>query len=742
MPAARPDLPTDTYFGKQWYLLNTGQTGGLAGVDLNVVPVWADYTGQGVTVGVYDDGVEYTHPDLDDNYNAALHPVVGGVAEDPAHHETFHQHGTHVSGVIAAERNGIGTVGVAYGAAITGINMSRPGFPEGLIAYPPDGYRALRSFDVTNHSYISAGRDDYAERMFAAAARVGRDGLGTLHFASAGNSKAGTLGDDRLNYDADNNTWATMDSVTVVAAVGHNGFVTDFSSPGNSVFISGLGNQTLGSGIWTPDPVGAAGWSDGVFEVPRTGNDDPDYTSDFGGTSAAAPMVAAVAALMLEANPDLGWRDVREILALTARHVGSDVGSAPQQDELHRWMFNGAGDWNGGGLHYSADYGFGLVDAWAAVRLAETWTDQLTSANQIRRTDAGVWAGDLTVPDATGTGRGAPVSLTIDVRAPIDIETLRLHIDGAQHTPLRMILISPTGARIEVSDGLDSLAFRLGSNFGFTLNAFRGEMAAGQWTLEIEDRLAGDATEHLLGASLSLTGARSDDADTFVFTNEFSDYAGWFGHITRIGDGIGDDTLNAAAVTDDTLLDLRAGTGRIDGVTVTLADHIVHVATGDGNDRITGDHQAETLIAGRGNDRVWGLGGSDRIDGGAGNDRLDGGAGRDTLSGGVGNDQLWGRSGDDVLSDGAGSDVLWGNAGRDTFVLSLDRATDIIADFQDGVDLIDLSAWVGVVLADLILTNIGGGIVDLRTGAETLTVTGTNAAFGMANLTAEDFLLA
>ena len=133
---------------------------------------------------------------------------------------------------------------------------------------------------------------------------------------------------------------------------------------------------------------------------------------------------------------------------------------------------------------------------------------------------------------------------------------------------------------------------------------------------------------------LRLAGSAVSADDVLIYSDEFSTVAGdAYGHTTRIGDGIGHDTLNAAAVTDDTILDLRAGTGRIDGVTVTLADHIVDVATGDGCDRITGDYQAETLIAGRGDDRVWGLGGSDRIDGGAGNNRLDGGGGRYVCAG-------------------------------------------------------------------------------------------------------------
>jgi subtilisin family serine protease len=80
------------------------------------------------------------------------------------------------------------------------------------------------------------------------------------------------------------------------------------------------------------------------------------------GTSFSSPVVSGVAALMLDANPGLGWRDVQEILAATAGRTGSPAG----------WSFNGADNWNGGGMHVSHDYGFGLVDAYAAVRVAES----------------------------------------------------------------------------------------------------------------------------------------------------------------------------------------------------------------------------------------------------------------------------------------------------------------------------------------------------------------------------------
>jgi hypothetical protein len=62
-------VPDDFFFPRQWHLLNTGQNGGTAGQDINVVGVWGDFgvtgrRGAGVRLGIVDDGLESGHPDL------------------------------------------------------------------------------------------------------------------------------------------------------------------------------------------------------------------------------------------------------------------------------------------------------------------------------------------------------------------------------------------------------------------------------------------------------------------------------------------------------------------------------------------------------------------------------------------------------------------------------------------------------------------------------------------------------
>src|SRR5690606_22174595 len=105
----------------QWHLLNQGTTPhSVAGYDINVVTVWPDYTGRGVLVGVLDDGMDDTPPDLVPSYRPDLAwDVYLDVPGGAARYETD-AHGVSVSGLVAAAaNNGIGGVGVAWGSDFT-----------------------------------------------------------------------------------------------------------------------------------------------------------------------------------------------------------------------------------------------------------------------------------------------------------------------------------------------------------------------------------------------------------------------------------------------------------------------------------------------------------------------------------------------------------------------------------------------------------------------------------------------
>ncbi len=119
---------------------------------------------------------------------------------------------------------------------------------------------------------------------------------------------------------------------------------------------------------------------------------------------------------------------------------------------------------------------------------------------------------------------------------------------------------------------------------------------------------------------------------------------------------------------------------------------------GDGDDQLYGKAGKDVLRGGKGNDLLDGGDDRDQLYGGSGNDTIKGGAGTDVLRGEGGNDTLDGGSGADTLIGGSGRDLMTGGSGADSFVFTslsdsvAGTARDVILDFEQGLDIIDLSA--------------------------------------------------
>ncbi|MBD2302654.1 S8 family peptidase, partial [Nostoc sp. FACHB-190] len=517
-------IPSDSLFPNQWYLYNQGQSGGTPGIDINVVDVWDDYTGRGVTVGIIDDGFDYLHPDLNDNYDTSRDYDSIDQDSDPfglnlPYSQGGDSHGTSVAGIIAAERNGIGSVGVAYNARITGIRAI-----PGSIVTATDALWRAASFDVVNNSWgfgTNFFLDDFyrfpqAGQAIQNAVTNGRNGLGTAIVFAAGNSRQEG---DNTNY----HNFQNSRQVITVAALDDNGFVSSYSTPGASILVSAFGSDSFGS-IVTTDRQGSAGYS------------STDYTGSFNGTSAAAPQVSGVVALILEANRNLGYRDIQEILAYSARQ-----NDFYNQGGDYVWQINGANNLNGGGLHVSHDYGFGLVDAHAAVRLAETWQKQSVFSNEQSLSYSSGNLG-LTIPDNDDIG----ISSTLTVAAGLEIDWVEvdLNLTHPYRGDLVVDLISPSGIVSTLvnrpgnqEDDGDNIVFRLSSSQHW------GESSAGEWTLRIRD--LGPTDIGILNSwNLRLYGDTDTANDTYFYTNEY----GFYG-TTTLSDNTGTDTINAAAIT-------------------------------------------------------------------------------------------------------------------------------------------------------------------------------------------------
>lgn len=160
----------------------------------------------------------------------------------------------------------------------------------------------------------------------------------------------------------------------------------------------------------------------------------------------------------------------------------------------------------------------------------------------------------------------------------------------------------------------------------------------------------------------------------------------------------------------------------------------------NGDDLLKGEDGADTLYGGKGFDTLIGGEGDDLLEGGNGSDTLQGDAGADTLIGGQGRDVLTGGAGADRLEDGKGVDRMTGGADADTFVLAADRKPDIIIDFEDGSDLIDIAAWGVVNFVELTVTDHVSGRVRIRYGDETIVVDDGARGLSATDFSADDFI--
>lgn len=206
------------------------------------------------------------------------------------------------------------------------------------------------------------------------------------------------------------------------------------------------------------------------------------------------------------------------------------------------------------------------------------------------------------------------------------------------------------------------------------------------------DTILGGAGNDILDGSLgfdSLDGGAGNDM--LIGQGGFDMLIGGEGNDTLQGN-FGNDTLFGGAGADD----LQGGLGFDilyggDGTDLmTGRDGFDTLEGGAGNDTLQGNNGNDVLRGDEGDDLLEGGFGADSLHGGLGNDSLFGGNGSDLLIGGSGNDVLQANAGADTLDGGAGADILRGGLGQDTFVFRAGYGADIIADFQNNLDIIQI----------------------------------------------------
>lgn len=346
----------------QWHLKPT------LGIDasVNVEPAWTAATGRGITIAVIDDGVDIDHPEFSlPGKLVAPRDVTLGV--DDARPKSDHDsHGTACAGVACAA--GQGASGVAPDARLMPIrNVSNLGSQREANAF---AWAADHGADVISCSWGPADGEWWNPNDARHQARVplpdntrlaieyaltrGRGGRGCVICWAAGN------GNESVDLDG----YASYPGVIAVAACNDRNTRSVYSDFGDAVWCafpsSDFAHPPFGHpapltpGIWTTDRSGRLGYNAGAlnpFAGTPPGDDHGNYTHTFGGTSSACPGVAGIAALMLQINPELSWRDVKNLIRRSCAKIDPE-----------------RGDYDGTG--HSRLYGYGRPNAALAVELA------------------------------------------------------------------------------------------------------------------------------------------------------------------------------------------------------------------------------------------------------------------------------------------------------------------------------------------------------------------------------------
>jgi subtilisin family serine protease len=506
--------PRDDLYPRQWHLFHRGGAMLAAGSHIEVEKAWDMTRGaRSVVVAVSDDGFDLDHPDLQ-GVGKLVAPIdLKDRDAVPLPLQPNENHGTAVAGLAVGEENASGIVGVAPGCALLPIRNT--GFVDDGTIERLFGEAMGRGADIIACSWSPASNyfplTTRQKNAITRAATEGRNGKGCVIIFSAGNANrplSGSVQEMRWPQNALQgptkwlNGFAVHPDVIAVAASTSLGTKAAYSNWGDHISVAAPSNNgppsmalpqvgtvptgpeimqpTPGLGMVTSDRTQVAGYAPG------------NYTTSFGGTSSACPVVAGVAGLMLSINPALTAQEVREILQMTADKI-VDRSTDPQLG-----LSYGIYDANG----HSRWFGYGKVNAFRAVQEAQRRAFRNRRVTQVvtARNDT-----TLAIPDNRAAGVISSITMESEGRVA------DLHIDvNLQHeflADITLTLRSPEGENVLLQGRTLGAYTELRQTYTLTntpvLRAMVGQLAQGTWRLTVVDHAPG-ATGDLLGWGLTL----------------------------------------------------------------------------------------------------------------------------------------------------------------------------------------------------------------------------------------------
>lgn len=273
-----------------------GQTANWGYSSLNIANRFpTTLSGKGVKIAIIDSGIDKNHPDLKVAGGACVLDLVTSDTECSGTYDDDNGHGTHIAGIIGAQDNDIGVIGVAPGASLYAVKaLDDEGFGTTSSILAGLDWSIKHGMDIVNLSLTTSKNDPALREMIN---KVYNAGL--LIIAAAGNEDHETGREDNVLYPA------KYDQVIAVSALGKDNRLIEASSIGKEIELTAPGGNIFSTVPIEFDTYGAK-----------------DGYSSMSGTSMASPFVVGMAALYMEKYPALTHEEIRELLQTNALDLG------------------------------------------------------------------------------------------------------------------------------------------------------------------------------------------------------------------------------------------------------------------------------------------------------------------------------------------------------------------------------------------------------------------------------------